>query len=183
MKRWFLLALALIVVTASLLIIHARLVVSSAIVHSPVMYAPVVLSHLVRVPNSAYKYHLCAEAYAYAMATPDNPYKTDDTFLDPFRHVNDTIIPRFLGFNKQGDAVSFSVKMIINHVGTFNETISDVRGLDGISVLIPDTQNKLQHSSVPQFIISYLPNAHEHGNAAVLDYTCPEQWVWTAFHT
>src|SRR5438445_10423821 len=100
MKRWFLLTLALVVVTASLLIIHARLVVSSAIVHSPVIYAPVVVSHLVRVPNSAYKYHLCAEAYAYAMATPDNPDKTDDTFLDPFRHVHDTTLPRLVGFNE-----------------------------------------------------------------------------------
>jgi len=166
MKRWFLLALVLVVAAASLFIVHARLSIPS----------PAARSHLGRIPNSAYKYHLCTEAYAFVLAAPDNPYKTDFTFRDPFRTASDTIIPRYLGYDQQGDAVSFSVKMIISQVATYNETISHVHGLDGISIYIPDGQNRLERSSVPQFIVSYLPTGT--GRVAVLDYTCPEQWVW-----
>lgn len=167
MKRWLLLSLALVVVAAGLFALYARLT----------FFAPLVRSHLTDIPNSAAKYHLCTEAFAFFMATPDNPYKTDFTFRDPFRHANDTIIPRYLGFDKRGDSVSFSVKMIISQVATYNETISHVHGEDGISVLIPDTHNQLQHSSVPQFVVSYLPT--NGGTVAVLDYTCPEQWIWS----
>ena len=170
-KRWLLVPPVLVVVGASLFVLHARLSPSTTIV----------LSHLGRVPNSAYKYHLCTESFAFVLATPDNPYKTDYTFRDPFRQANDTIIPRYLGFDKQGVTVSFSVKIIIDQVATYNETIARVHGLDGISVYIPDTQNRLQRSSVPQFIISYLPP--NGGRVAVLDYTCPNQWVWSVMHT
>src|SRR5205807_9008684 len=84
-------------------------------------------------------------------------------------------------FDKQGVTVSFSVKIIIDQVATYNETIAKVHGDDGISVFIPDSQNRLQHSSVPQFIISYLPP--DGGSVAVLDYTCPNQWVWSVMRT
>src|SRR2546421_9181743 len=129
MRRWLLLPLVMVVIAASFFVLRARLTTLT----------PVARSHLSRVPNSAYKYHLCTESYAFIMATPDNPYKTDYTFRDPFRQANDTIIPRFLGFDKQGMTVSFSVKIIIDQVATYNETITKVHGLDGISVFIPDT--------------------------------------------
>jgi hypothetical protein len=170
MRRWLLLPLVMVVVAASFFVLRARLTTST----------PIVRSHLGRVPNSAYKYHLCTESFAFILATPDNPYKTDYTFRDPFRHVDDTIIPRYLGFDKQGITVSFSVKIIIDQVATYNETIARVRELDGISVFLPDTQNQLQRSSVPQFIVSYLPT--DSGSVAVLDYTCPNQWVWSVIH-
>ena len=171
MKRWMFLSLALVLVAASAAIIgiHARLTTTATSV--------VAKSHLVRVPNSAFKYDLCTEAFAYVLALPDNPFKTDYTFHDPFRHADDTIIPRYLGLDKQGGSVSFSVQIIINQVATFNETIHNIHGQDGISVLLPDTHNHLQRSSIPQFIIT-LPDAG--GTLAILDYTCPEQWIWTA---
>ncbi len=175
MKRWLVVALALIVIAASLLLVRIRLI-------SPGSKATEIRSHLIRVPNSAYKYHLCVEALAFKLATPDNPYKTDETFHDPFRHTDDTIIPRFLGFERNGDTVSFSVKIIFNQIATYNETISHVRAQDGISILIPDNQNNLQHSSIPQFIISNLPTAGR-AEIAVIDYTCPEQWKWSVMQT
>jgi hypothetical protein len=165
------LALVLVVAAAGFFIVHAHLSVSS----------PAARSHLGRVPNSAYKYHLCTEAFAFDLATPDNPYKTDFTFRDPFRTASDTIIPRYLGYDQRGDTVSFSVKMIFSQVATYNETISHVHALDGISVYIPDAQNRLQRSSVPQFIVSYLPTGA--GRVAVLDYTCPAQWTWVLMPT
>lgn len=171
MKRWFLLSLALIVVVVSLLVIRDRVTSAKPLANR---------SHLVRIPHSAYKYALCSEAFAFAMASADNPYKTDFTFHDPYRNASDTIIPRFLGFDNQTAIASFSVKIIIDQVATFTETISHVQTTDGIAVLIPDANNQLQQSHVPQFIIS-LP---EHrGRLAVLDYTCPDQWVWSAIPT
>lgn len=171
MRRWLLLPVVMVVVATSFFVLRGRFIAST----------PVALTHLGRVANSAYKYHLCTESFAFVMATPDNPYKTDYTFHDPFRQANDTIIPRYLGFDKQGITVSFSVKIIIDQVATYNETIASVHGLDGISVFIPDTQNRLQRSSVPQFIVSYLPT--DGGSVAVLDYTCPNQWVWSVMRT
>jgi hypothetical protein len=171
MKRWILLSLALIVVVVGVLVIRGRLYTPK-----PVAYR----SHLTRVPNSAYKYSLCGEAFAFAKATVDNPYKTDFTFHDPFRKAKDTIIPRFLGFDNQTQIASFSVKIIIDQVATFNDTIAHVQGTDGISILIPNVDSQLQHSNVPQFIIS-LPKYG--GSVAVLDYTCPDQWVWSAMST
>jgi len=171
MKRWFLLLLALIVIVVSLLVIRGR--VTSAKPQENRL-------HLVRIPHSAYKYSLCGEAFAFAKASADNPYKTDFTFHDPFRNARDTIIPRFLGFDNQTAIASFSVKIIIDQVATFNETISHVQTTDGIAVLIPNANSQLQQSHVPQFIIS-LPE-HE-GILAVLDYTCPDQWVWSAIPT
>src|SRR5437660_11202009 len=126
MRRWLLLPLVMVVVVASFFVLRARLTTST----------PIVRSHLGRVPDSAFKYHLCTESFAFIMATPDNPYKTDYTFHDPFRRANDTIIPRYLGFDKQGITVSFSVKIIIDQVATYNETIVKLHGLDGIYVYI-----------------------------------------------
>jgi hypothetical protein len=176
MKRWLLSLLALAVIAASILVVLARL--RSAPLRPAELAAT---SHLIRVPNSASKYHLCAEAFAYKLAAPDNPYKTNETFTDPFRHTNDTIIPRFLGYESDGDTVSFSVELIFGQVATYNEKILHVHNLDGISILVPDRHNRLQHTSVPQFIISSLPldDGNGGGGIAVLDFTCPTQWVWS----
>lgn len=167
MKRWFLAALVGIVVVASLLLIHLRLTAVSSLA----------LPHLARTPNSAFKYDLCTEAYAWAFATPDNPYKTDYTFQDPFRKASDTIIPRLLNLDKRDNTVSFSVQIMVSQVTNFNISISHVRELDGISVLLPDTHNHLQRSSIPQFIISFLSAG---GGMAIIDFTCPNEWVWKA---
>jgi hypothetical protein len=171
MKRWLLFSLVLIVIVVSLLVIRSR-----ATTAKPVVYK----SHLARIPNSAYKYDLCGEVFAFARASADNPYKTDFTFNDPFRKTKDTIIPRFLGFDNQTAIASFSVQIIIDQVATFNETISHVQARDGISILIPNVESQLQHSRIPQFIISLPPHG---GNVAVLDYTCPDQWIWSAIRT
>ena len=167
MKRWVLLALVVIVGAAAFLVVRITL--------APHPQRP--QYHLARTPDSAYKYNLCTEAFAFAFASASNPYKTDYTFADPFRNSNDTVIPSLQGLNQADHTVSFSVQIIIGQVATFTESISHVRALDGISILLPDKQDRLQGSSVPQFIVSYLaPN----GSAAVLDYTCPAQWVWKA---
>ena len=115
------------------------------------------------------------------MASASNPYKTDYTFPDPFRHDEDTIIPRYLGLDKQGDSGSFSMKLIIDQVATFNETIANIHGQDGISLYCCQTDKTNSSTlSVPQLIIT-LPGAG--AGIAVLDYTCPEQWVWSSIHT
>ena len=90
MRRWVFFALLLIVLAASLFIIRQKITVPG----SPI-------NHLVRTPDSAYKYNLCTEAIAYSHATPDNPYKTDFTFQDPFRKAKDTIIPLLWDQNSQ----------------------------------------------------------------------------------
>jgi len=169
MKHWLLLSLAIIVLCAATLV-----AIRQYIIALPPALAP--HSGLLRIPNSAYKYHLCTEAMAFANALPDNPYKTDYTFQDPFRPVSDTIIPHLLSYNMQAQTVDFSVDVMIAQVGTFHEMIAQVHELDGISVILPDKQNHLQHSNIPQFIVSSLNN----GQPTVLDYTCPEQWVWKA---
>ncbi|MBX5448705.1 hypothetical protein [Thermogemmatispora sp.] len=132
---------------------------------------------LVRSPNSAYKYHLCAEAYAYLHATPDNPYKTDFTFHDPFRNAQDTIIPHLIAFDAHDHSLSFSVTLILRQVATFEATITRIHEQDGIGIQLPDQQNRLQASSVPQFVVVAIADP---GTVAVLDYTCPQQWHWSA---
>lgn len=170
MKHWLLLGLVMVVVIASLSALYLRLKASTSVPRPPDRRA-----HLLRVPNSAYKYHLCTEAFAYTSPAARASYKTDYTFHDPFRQATDTIIPLFLGRDKQGTSVSFSVQIIVNQVATFNETISNVQALDGISILLPDARDTLERSSVPQIIIRIIDQG-----LAVLDYTCPEQWVWKA---
>lgn len=165
MKRWILLALIVVVAVAAFLALRIN---STAHTQQP-QY------HLARTPDSAYKYNLCTEAFAFSPYQANNPYKTDYTFPDPFRNTTDTITPTLQNLDKQDGTVSFSVQIIVGQVGTFTDSISHVRALDGISILLPDRQHHLQRSSVPQFIISYL-NAN--GSAAVLDFTCPQQWVW-----
>ena len=168
MKRWMLLALVLIVIAASLLLVRLRLAGPS----------PVPDNHLlVRTPHSAYKYNLCVEAFAYSHAEADNPFKTDYTFHDPFRKADDTIIPRLMDLDKSDNTVTFDVEIIVGQLQTFNDSISHVSALDGISVMLPNKQNQLQLSSVPQFIISSLNGG---GELAVLDFTCPDQWIWKA---
>ena len=111
-------------------------------------------SGLLRTPNSAYKYDLCVEAYAFAHADSSNPYKTEYSFTDPFRHLNDSITPHLMDFDASSGTVNFTVDVVVDQVATFHESISHVHELDGISVLLPDKENHSQHSGVPQFIVS-----------------------------
>ena len=170
MKRWGLLALIMIVVAASLLIVHLHMANPSSVSQVP-------QTGLARTPNSAYKYNLCIEAFAYAHAQPDNPYKTDYTFHDPFRDADDTIIPLLMDLNQSDHTVSFKVKIIVGQLDTFTDWIWHVSALDGISVLLPDKQSHLQRPSIPQFIVSSL---NGNGRMAVLDFTCAQQWQWSA---
>jgi len=172
MKRWLLFAFVSLVVlsSAAVVVVHARLSAQSP--------PRQVDASLMRVPHSAYKYQLCREAYAFVLATADNPYKTNDTFPDPFRHANDTIIPHFLGLDSRSGSFSFSVDMNIGQLATFHQTITHVQRLDGISILLPDAHNRLQHSSIPQFIVSSIQGTG-YTMMAVLDFTCPDQWAWT----
>jgi len=164
MKRLLSLTLLIVIMLASLFLLCLNAL------------SPSSLTHLARTPDSAYKYNLCTRAYAYAFASPDNPFKTDYSFPDPFRRANDTIIPRLMGTDTGDDTVSFNVKIVVNQVAVYNETIAHVHELDGISILLPNAQDHLQRSDVPQFIVSSL----NPGRLAVLDYTCPDQWIWKA---
>ena len=164
MRRWVLLALLLIFLAAALFIVRQKITASN----SPI-------NHLARTPHSAYKYNLCTEVIAYSHAEPGNPYKTDFTFQDPFRKVNDTIIPLLWDQNLNDQTVSFTVKIIVGQLDTFTESISHVSVLDGISIMLPDQQGQLQRPSIPQFIVSSL---ERNGTVAILDFTCAEQWKW-----
>jgi hypothetical protein len=163
LRRWMLLALLLIFLTASLFFVK-RITVSYTPIH-----------HLTRIPHSAYKYNLCTEAIAYSHAAPDNPYKTDFTFQDPFRKAKDTIIPLLLDQNLSDQTVSFQVEIIVGQLDTYTESISHVAVLDGISIMLPDQHGQLQRPSIPQFIVSFL---ERNGTLAILDFTCAEQWKW-----
>ena len=166
MRRWVSLVLILIFLAASLFIMRQKFTVSN----SPAY-------HLALTPYSAYKYHLCTEAFAFSHAKPDNPYKTDFTFHDPFRNANDTIIPLLWDQNLRELTVSFTVKIIVGQLDTFTDSISHVSALDGISIMLPDQEGHLQRPSIPQFIVSSLDR---NGTLAVLDFTCAEQWKWKA---
>lgn len=166
MKRWFLSIVIIGIVLAS------GFVFWTPIQH--VLFPTSPHSGLLRTPNSAYKYDLCVEAFAFAHATPSNPYKTEYSFADPFRHVNDSITPHLMDFDLSTGTVNFTVDVVVNQVATFHEFINHVHELDGISILLPDKENHSQHASVPQFIVSSLGS----GRIAVLDFTCPNQWVW-----
>jgi hypothetical protein len=158
------LALLLILLASSLFILKQRITVSNTPIH-----------HLARTPYSAYKYNLCTEAIAYSHAAPNNPYKTDFTFQDPFRKAKDTIIPLLWDQNLSDQTVSFKVKIIVGQLGTFTESISHVAVLDGISIMLPDQYGQLQRPSIPQFIVSSL---ERNETVAILDFTCAEQWKW-----
>jgi hypothetical protein len=163
MRRWVFFALLLIVLTASILLVKQRTVPANPIYH------------LSRTPYSAYKYNLCTEAIAYSHPAPDNPYKTDFTFQDPFRNAKDTIIPLLWNQDFSDQTVSFKVKIIVGHLDTFTELISHVAVLDGISIMLPDQQGRLQKPGIPQFIVSSL---ERNGTIAIIDFTCAEQWKW-----
>lgn len=165
MRHWVFFALLLIILIASILLIKQRIVPAK-----PIHY-------LARTPNSAYKYNLCTEAIAYSHAAPDNPYKTDFTFQDPFRKAKDTIIPLLWDQNFSDQTVSFKVKIIVGQLDTFTELISHVAVLDGISIMLPDQQGQLQKPSIPQFIVSSL---ERNGTIAIIDFTCSAQWKWVA---
>ncbi len=165
------LVIMVIGMTATSLVLFLRL-------HSSSQAQPQVF-YLARTPHSAYKYDLCVEAFAYLQSSPDESHKTDYTFHDPFRNANDTIIPLLSNLNMADDTVSFKVTIIIGQTRTFSETINHVTALDGISVMLPDKENRLQRSSEPQFIVSSLAvSLSSGGTLAVLDFTCPQQWKW-----
>jgi hypothetical protein len=150
--------------TISIFIVKQRIALSNTPIH-----------HLARTPYSAYKYDLCTEAIAFSHATPDNPYKTDFTFQDPFRKAKDTIIPLLWDVNRSDQTVSFQVQIIVGQLDTFTESISHVSVLDGISIMLPDQSGQLQRTTIPQFIVSSLESD---GTIAILDFTCAEQWKW-----
>lgn len=166
MRRMAMLAFILIILAASFFILRQRLTLSNTS-----------FNHLTRTPNSAYKYNLCTEAFAYSHAGADNPYKTDFTFQDPFRNAKDTIIPLLWNQNLSDQTVSFNVKIIVGQLDTFTDSISHVSALDGISIMLPDQQGHLQRPSIPQFIVSSL---NSNGTLAILDFTCAVQWKWMA---
>jgi hypothetical protein len=172
MKRWqlFVLCGTILIAITLFATLHQYMLLHPAL--------PPAHSGLTRTANSAFKYNLCTEAFAFAHATPDNPFKTDYTFQDPFRSASDTIIPYLLDYDPLTQTVTFNVDIIIRHVATFHASIGPVHEFDGISVMLPDTQNRLQSSNIPQFIVSSL----DQGRLAVLDYTCPNQWVWKLDH-
>jgi hypothetical protein len=171
MKRWMLFVLVGVVSMAvSLFALHQYLTMFATL--------PAPQSGLLLTPHSAFKYSLCTEAYAFAHASPDNPYKTDFTFRDPFRKDDDTLIPHLLDYDPTTQTVNFNVDIMIGRVATFHTSIALVHELDGLSVLLPDLHNHLQVSTVPQVIVSSLGT----GSIAVLDYTCPNQWVWRPSH-
>ncbi len=173
MKRRVILALVVIVVVVSLLLFRLHLSVSSS---TRPRTSKVALHHLLRMPNSAYKYDLCIEAFALSHAPPDYPYKTNYSFHDPFRDTNDTIIPMLMDQNQRDKTVSFTVTIIVSQVAIYTESISHVSESDGISVMLPDKNGQLQKANQPQFIVNYIDVG---GKTAVLDYTCAQEWRWS----
>ncbi len=166
-KRLSLLALVVLAVAASVFLL--RFYEQNTTPKDPV---------LLRTPNSAYKYQLCSQAYAFAFASASNPFKTNYSFTDPFRKLQDTIVPHLLDYNSATETAHFRIDVLMGQMPPFHLDIRQVHELDGISVLLPDKQNQLQRSTEPQFIISAL----EDGKLAVLDYTCPAYWVWQYSH-
>ena len=77
--------------------------------------------------------------------------------------------------NLSDQTVSFKVKIIVGELDTFTESISHVAVLDGISIMLPDQQGRLQKPGIPQFIVSSL---ERNGTIAIIDFTCAEQWKW-----
>ncbi len=171
MKRLIL----LVIIVVTLLAITGALVLHFLQTRLASQRAPAV-SHLARAPDLAYKFNLCLEAYAFAPSGPTEIYKTDYSFPDPFRRANDTIIPILVDSNQADNTVSFQIAIIVGQVQTFHETIAHVAALDGISVMLPNAQNQLERSNEPQFIVSAIGIG---GGAAVLDYTCPQEWKWS----
>jgi len=170
MKRWVLVTLGLIALLLVIGVLALRLFQAR-------LTPPPILSHLARAPNLAYKFDLCLEAYDYTADSSGEIHKTDYIFHDPFRSAFDTIIPSLVAWNQSERTASFQVIIIVGQVQTFRETISHVAALDGISVMLPDARNQLQRSNQPQFIVSAMTAG---GIVAVLDYTCPQEWKWSA---
>ena len=169
MKRWLLLSLVTVVIVAGVAGTISVLLIRQ---HSVQAIMPHV--SLMRTANSAYKYDLCMEAFAFPHASTSNPYKTAYSFTDPFRKVQDTVTPHLMDYDTATQTVNFSIDIVVGKVATFHQMISGVHELDGISVVLPDMQNVPQHSGIPQFIVSSFNN----GQLAVLDFTCPNEWVW-----
>lgn len=169
MKRWILYALVAVVVVAGV-----ASTVSVMLIRQRNAQAVVPHASLLRTANSAYKYDLCMEAFAFPHASESNPYKTRYSFSDPFRRVQDTITPHLLDYDAATQTVNFSVDIVVGKVATFHQSIAGVHELDGISVILPDMQNAPQRSGIPQFIVSSINK----GQLAVLDFTCPNEWIW-----
>ena len=169
MKRWLLIALVAVVIVAGI-----ASTVSVLLIRQHNANAVVPRVSLMRTANSAYKYDLCMEAFAFPNASASNPYKTGYSFADPFRKVQDTVTPHLLAYNASAQTVNFTIDVAVGKVAIFHQTIAGVHELDGISVILPNMQNAPQRSGIPQFIVSSLNG----GQVAILDYTCPNEWVW-----
>lgn len=169
MKRWLLISLIAVVIVAGVASTISILLIRQHDVKADVPHVS-----LMRTANSAYKYDLCLEAFAFPHASTSNPYKTGYSFTDPFRNVQDTVTPHLLDYNASTQTVNFSIDIIVGKVATFHQMIAGVHELDGISVILPNIQNVPQRSGIPQFIVSALNG----GQLAILDYTCPNEWVW-----
>jgi len=169
MKRWMLILPAILVVVIVVGAFAFRFVEMK---HTP---QPAV-SHLARAPNQAYKFNLCLEAYVLEYTDSGGTQKTDFTFHDPFRSAYDTITPSLVSWNQSEKTASFQVIIVVGQVQTFRETIAHVAALDGISIILPNEQNQLQRANEPQFIVSEISVS---GSAAVLDYTCQQEWKWS----
>jgi hypothetical protein len=165
MKRWLLLALAL-----ALMLPLAFWGWQFATLHTSSGPSPT----LARAAKSLYKYDMCAQAYAFPYADASIPFKTDYTFADPFRKTQDTIIPRMLAYNSQTQTINMNVDVVLPQVNTYHLSLTRVHEEDGIFVLLPDQSNHLRRAQIPQFIVaSFL-----HGRLAIVDYTCPQKWIW-----
>ena len=169
MKRWLLIALAAVVIVAGIASTVSVLLIRQ---HQSATIVPHI--SLVRTANSAYKYDLCMEAFAFPHASASNPYKTGYSFADPFRKAQDTVTPHLLDYDSSTGTVNFNIDVVIGGVATFHQTIAGIHELDGISVILPNMQNAPQRSGIPQFIVSALNS----GQLAILDYTCPNEWIW-----
>ncbi len=168
MKRWMLAILVMLVVVMVVGVFVFRFAQAK-------LAPPPILSHLARAPNQAFKFDLCLEAYTADFIGADPSYKTNFTFRDPFRSADDTIIPTITNWNSSERTASFQVVIIIGQIQTFRETIAHVSAMDGIYIILPDTQNLLQRANEPQFLVSAINVA---GSAAILDYTCSQDWRW-----
>ena len=169
MKRWLLIALVAVVIVAGIASTVSVLLIRQ---HQSATIVPHI--SLIRTANSAYKYDLCMEAFAFPHASASNPYKTGYSFADPFRKAQDIVTPHLLDYDASTQTVNFSIDVVVGKVSTFHLMIAGVHELDGISVILPNVQNAPQRSGIPQFIVSALNS----GQLAILDYTCPNEWVW-----
>lgn len=170
MKHWLFLALTCLLLLASGLI---------GIRFYALRASPPPQPALKTLAKSLYKYDMCVQAYAFANADDSNPYKTDYSFPDPVRKAQDTLTPHLLDYNPQTRTANFLVDVAIPQVNTYHLALKDVHEEDGVFVLLPDQENHLRRTQIPQFIVASLL----YGRLAIVNYTCPQKWSWSATKT